>query len=625
MLRIGITRLLPFMQRKLTAILSADIVGFSGLMEADEDGTLARLKANRSAVFDPLVAAHGGRTVKLMGDGALVEFASVVAAVECALAVQERTAAAGPELRYRIGVNLGDVIVDGDDLYGDGVNIAARLQAIAPAGGVALSGTVRDHLAGKLDAAFEDLGEHKVKNIARPIRVYAVAAPKPADAATPEAPRRHAICVLPFTNMSGETEQEYFSDGITEDIITDLSKVSALWVASRNAAFAYKNKPVDVPEVARQLRVAHVLEGSVRKSGNRVRITAQLIDGVTNGHVWAERYDREMTDIFALQDEISKAIVAALSLKLLPEESRAIERRGTANPDAYNLYLMARQYHVGGSLGGVRRNEAIIRLAGRAAEIDPDYARAWALIAVAQVNLRFYFGRSGEDGLAAAERALSLDGELGEAHAARARVFMQGGRLAEARREVERALALDPESYEINSAAAHLAFTERRLADAVRHYEKASTLMETGYSAVAMLMTCYAGLGDSEGVRDAARRTLLRTEAVVAQEPDNGDAMGHMVGALANLGEVERAKDWAARALVLDPDNHNMRYNLACAFTMKLKEHDAALDMLEPLFERLQPEMVNWAKADPDLDALRDNPRFRNMIGAAENRLGVQG
>jgi adenylate cyclase len=613
------------MQRKLTAILSADIVGFSGLMEADENGTLARLKANRVVVFDPLVATHGGRIVKLMGDGALVEFASVVAAVECALAIQEQTAAAGPELRYRIGINLGDVIVDGDDLYGDGVNIAARLQAIAPEGGIALSGTVRDHLAGKLDRVFEDMGEHRVKNIARPIRVYAVAAPKAAAAQEPEVPpHRHSICVLPFTNMSGEPEQEYFSDGITEDIITDLSRVSALWVASRNTAFAFKNKPVDVPDVARRLRVSHVLEGSVRKSGNRVRITAQLIDGATNGHVWAERYDREMTDIFALQDEISKAIVAALSLKLLPEERRAIEKRGTADPDAYNLYLMARQYLVGGNLGGVRRNEAIIRLAKRAVEIDPNYARAWSLVALAQVNLAFYFGRSSEDGLAAAQRALQLDADLGDAHAAMARVLMRDGRLAEAAAEIERALALDPESYEIVSTAAHLAFTERRLGDAIRHYEKAASLMEAGYTALVMLMTCYTGIGDADGARDAARRTLLRAEAVVALEPDNGDAMATMVGALAHLGDAERAKDWAARALLLDPDNHNMRYNIACAMTVKLKEYDAALELLAPLFERLQSEMINWAKADPDLDALRDNPRFKEMAARAEARMAAQ-
>ena len=282
------------MQRRLTAILSADIADYAGLMEADEAGTLERLKRNRNRVFDPCMAEHGGRLVKLMGDGALVEFGSVIAAVNCAVAIQEATERGESEhsgakpLRYRIGINLGDVIVDGDDIYGEGVNVAARLQAIAPVGAIALSATVRDHVAGKVPCQFEDIGEYTVKSLQRPVHVYLL---RPSGHAQPEgrtanAKRGASVCVLPFVNMSGDPEQEYFSDGITEDIITDLSKVSALWVAARNTAFMYKGKHVDVPQVARQLKVDHLLEGSVRKAGGRVRITAQLIDGATGGHVW---------------------------------------------------------------------------------------------------------------------------------------------------------------------------------------------------------------------------------------------------------------------------------------------------------------------------------------------------
>jgi adenylate cyclase len=306
-------------QRKLTVIVSADVVGYSGLMERDEAGTLARLKANRSSIFDPCVEKHGGRIVKLMGDGALVEFASVVSAVDCAHEIQlaSEAAAGSPEteqIRYRIGINLGEVIVEGDDIYGDGVNVAARLQSLAEPGSIALSRTVRDQVAGKVAAEFVDLGEHTVKNIARPIHVYALQptiARKPREPASPQR-RRLSICVLPFANMSGDPEQEYFSDGVTEDIITDLSKVSALAVVSRNTAFTFKARHIDIAQVARQLNVTHVLEGSVRKSGNRVRITAQLIEGATDSHLWAERYDRDLNDIFALQDEISEAIVNAL-------------------------------------------------------------------------------------------------------------------------------------------------------------------------------------------------------------------------------------------------------------------------------------------------------------------------
>src|SRR5690348_3441319 len=354
------------MQRKLTAILSADVAGYSGLMEADEAGTLERLKRNRSAIFDPLVAKHGGRQVKLMGDGALVEFGSVIAAVDCALAIQRATEAANAGIRYRIGINLGEVIVEGDDIYGEGVNVAARIQSLAPVGGVALSRIVKDQVAGKAGCSFEDLGQHTVKNIEQPVHVFcALASAVVSQAHTQEATRKSTICVLPFANMSGEVEQEYFSDGISEDIITDLSKVSALDVIARNTSFQFKGKNVDTSSVARQLRASHILEGSVRKAGGRVRITAQLIDGGSGNHVWAERYDRDLNDIFALQDEISEAIVKALKIKLVPEEKKAIERRGTDNVEAYNIYLMARREYEGVRFGDTRRLKTLMRLCER--------------------------------------------------------------------------------------------------------------------------------------------------------------------------------------------------------------------------------------------------------------------
>jgi len=616
------------MQRRLTAILSADVVGYSGLMEVDEAGTLERLKVNRSRIFDPAVATHGGRIVKLMGDGALVEFGSVVAAVDCALAIQRATENAEPEragatrIRYRIGINLGDVIVEGDDIYGEGVNVAARLQALAPAGGVAVSLNVRDQVAGKAACVFEDLGEHTVKNIQRPVRVFSVSpvAGRESDDRRTAMPRL-AVCVLPFANMSGDPEQEYFSDGITEDIITDLSKVSALWVAARNTAFTFKGKHIDAPQIARQLKVSHLLEGSVRKAGSRVRITAQLIDGATGGHVWAERYDRDLNDIFALQDEISQAIVAALKLKLLPEEKKAIEQRGTTNPEAYKLYLMARQYSITGNAGAGRSSEAVIRLCRRATEIDPNYARPWALMAGAQGTLRLLLGREGDGGLAAAERALSLDPDLAEAHAARARVLTGDMRHDEAWREVEIALRLDPESYEVNQAAGGWYRSLRRFAEAIPYFEKAAGSMETDYSSTSTLVSCYKAIGDVEGTRRAAQRSLARAEKVVALEPDNGTAMSIIVAALAALGETERAKEWAERALLLDPDNLNLRYNFACTLVLELHEFDAALDLLEPVFERVRLDAVNWAKADSDFDAIRDHPRFKAMLANAEARL----
>jgi adenylate cyclase len=293
----------------------------------------------------------------------------------------------------------------------------------------------------------------------------------------------------------------------------------------------------------------------VRKAGGRVRITAQLIEGGTGGQIWAERYDRDLNDIFALQDEISEAIVTALKLKLLPEERKAIEQRGTDNVEAYNLYLMARQHYATGNEYDVRRNEAIIRLCRRATEIDPNYARAWAPMALGQMLVRFTHGGQGDDGMAAAERALALDRNLAEAHAVKARILSEGGRHDDASSEIDVALRLDPESYEVNRAAAYLRFRQKRLPDAIHHFEKALTLMETDVSSANMLMTCYLGIGA-------------------------GAAMGFCCYALALLGQAESAKGWMSRAMLIDPDNTNMRYNFACALTTHLNDVDGAIELL---------------------------------------------
>jgi adenylate cyclase len=433
---------------------------------------------------------------------------------------------------------------------------------------------------------------------------------------------RLGVCVLPFANMSGDPEQEYFSDGITEDVITDLSKISALWVAARNTAFTFKGKNVDVLEVARQLKASHVLEGSVRKAGRRVRITAQLVDGASGGHVWAERYDRDLDDIFAVQDQISEAIVAALKLKLLPEEKKAIEQRGTTNPEAYKLYLMAR-HSLMGNAGAARTSEAIIRLCQRATEIDPNYARAWALMAWAQAQLRLMAGRSGDGGMAAAERALALNPGLAEAHAAKVRVLTADAKFDEAKAEIETALELDAESYEVNFAAARWCIATRDHLQAIAFFEKAASEITSDFYAAGMLPGCYLEVGDSEGARVAARRAAERCEKAVALEPDNGSAMAFLAIALAVLGENERMKEWIERAVLLDPDNLNMRYNLACVLINYAHDNDASIDMLGFVLERCLADVVNWMRGDADLDPVRDDPRFRAMLAAAEARIAL--
>ena len=432
---------------------------------------------------------------------------------------------------------------------------------------------------------------------------------------------RIEICVLPFANMSGEPEQEYFSDGITEDIITDLSKVSALSVISRNSAFMFKGRHVDVPKVARELKVSHVLEGSVRKAGGRVRITAQLVDASSNDHVWAERYDRDLNDIFALQDEISEAIVKALKLKLLPEEKKAIEQRGTDNVEAYNLYLRGRQFFLGGFEGDARRAEAIIRLCSRATDIDPAYARAWALLAIGKMNLRFAVGKGGDDGLAAAERALVLDADLAEAHAVKARILADNGHHDEASAEIDIALGLDPDSYEVNRSAGYLSYERQQLEDAIRYWEKGTALMETDINSPAMLLSCYKAVANHEGRLRAAQIVLARSDKALARDPNNGTVMGYSAYALAAMGEAERAKERMSHALLIDPDNWNMRYNFACALLIHLDETEAALDLLAPVLETMATGFLNYVKADPDFVAIHDHPRFKSMVADAEARL----
>src|SRR6476619_7507205 len=386
------------MERRLTAILAADVVGYSRLMTIDETGTLAALTSLRKNLVNPKISEHNGRIVKLTGDGMLIEFPSVVSAVACAVDIQSamRTRNAtepAARIEFRIGINLGDIIVEDGDIFGDGVNVAARL---------------------------EDIGERRLKNIEAPIRVYSISVEHAStDGAASAGQERPSVAVLPFVNMSGDPEQEYFSDGITEDIITDLSKVSGLFVVARNTAFTYKGKHVDVQEAAKRLGVNFILEGSVRKAGARVRVTGQLINGKDSGHVWADRFDRDLTDIFAIQDEITHAIVEQLKVKLLPQEKKSIGQTPTGNVEAYTYYLRGRQFFH-------RHSKSYYQLARRmfakAVELDPAYARAYAGIAdcdsflflnySAPIEIKGIFETSA--------KALALESSLAEAHASQA-------------------------------------------------------------------------------------------------------------------------------------------------------------------------------------------------------------
>jgi len=613
-------------QRRLAAILAADVVGYSRLLEQDEAGTLDVLKERRRGILNPLVAEHHGRIVKVMGDGVLVEFASAVNAVACAVELQKRMAAASDGLAgdrrivLRVGINLGDVVVEGGDLYGDGVIIGVRLQAMAEPGGICVSGAVHDQVGNKLSLAFEDLGPCEVKNIAKPIQVFRVRTGRDSSArqlaGRQSKQTKPSVAVLPFTNMSGDPEQEYFSDGITEDIITDLSKVSTLNVVSRNTAFTFKGKPVYIAQVARRLKVGHVVEGSVRKAGGRVRITAQLIDAAKDTHIWGERYDRNLNDIFALQDEIAQAIVAALKIRLLPAEKKAIENRSTRDPAAYQTYLQGRYHFVH---YGVKDVEIAIRFGQRALEIDPQYARAWALIAVCQSSLRTR-GRSEESGLAAAERALSLDPTLAEAHSAKARVLADLGRHDEAFVEFEESVRLDPDSHEVRFNFGRTCFQLRRYEAAAEHFERAAALTEERFGSLSFLAQIYQALGRENEAKDAARRGLERIEREIALHPDNALALSFGVGLLVQLGDKERAKEWISRTLIVEPDDAVTHHNLACSLA-QMGETDRALDLLESAAAKMSAlAVVPWIKNDSDLAPLHGHPRYQALIAREEAR-----
>lgn len=432
--------------------------------------------------------------------------------------------------------------------------------------------------------------------------------------------RKLSICVLPFVNMSDDPQQEYFADGITEDIITDLHKLSSLSVVARNTAFTFKGTHVDVIRAAQQLNVAYFLEGSVRKVGTRVRITAQLVDGRTGGHLWAERYDRDLKDVFALQEEISHAIVSALQLTLQPEEDDKLGRRGTNSAEAYSLYLMARQTYIVCSGCDARAAEAIVRVCERATEVDPAYAQAWALMAIGQSKLKNING-TGDGGITAAQRALALDPGLAEPHSVMARFHFEAQRFAEADSELSTALRLAPDSYEVNRVAALMAYRSSRYEDAKRYWEKTFSLMDKDVNSATMLAsTCHA-LGDMEGTRRAAQLALTQAEMELAHNHIDAAALGFSAYALAALGDAERAKERMDRAVLLEPANLNRQYNFACALAKFLGETEDALDRLEPVIEKMSEGFLRHALSDPDLAAVRSHPRFRAMVDAAQTRL----
>ena len=549
------------LQRRLAAILSADVVGYSRLMGVDEAGTLSRLNALRRELIDPAIAAHSGRIVKLMGDGALVEFASAVDAVTCAIEIQrqlrERDAGGSEadQIRFRIGINVGDIIIEGDDILGDGVNIAARIEGIAEPGGISISEDAWRQVQGKVAGNFVDAGERSLKNIARPVRVYRLdLASKPAT--TPEVPSmpgqsdKPSIAVLAFNNMSGDPEQEYFSDGISEDIITDLSKLSELHVIARNSTFTYKGKPVDLKQVGRELGVRYVLEGSVRKAGNRVRVTGQLIDATSGAHIWADRFDRDLTDIFAVQDELTQEIISALKVKLTPKQKDRLARKHTIDQEAYDLFLRGRERAWLNTRSG---NVEARNLLGRAVTINPDFAAAHAFIGFTHVN-DYINGwaevpeQSLQIGLEIAERAVQLDEAEPQGRYVLAVALGFNRQIDRALAEARRSLALAPNFAQGHHTIARMLTLRGDPAGAINTLD-AYMRLDPLYPDMALHFLAEAQF--SLGQFDEAVTTLKQR---LGRNPDSATSLALLASCYGHLGRIDEARAAWAEAMKIAPN-----------------------------------------------------------------------
>jgi TolB-like protein/class 3 adenylate cyclase/Tfp pilus assembly protein PilF len=555
--------------RRLAAILAADVAGYSRLMGVDEEGTLERLKAHRRELGDPKIGEHHGRIVKTTGDGILVEFSSVVDAVRCAAEIQramadrETDAAEDRRIRFRIGINLGDIIVDGDDIYGDGVNVAARLEGLAESGGICISRTVRDQIRDKLPYAFEDLGEQSVKNIARPVRVYALRPEAVADLPAPSAPSaptsppapqpaaapRLSIVVLPFANLGSDPEQQYFADGITEDLTTDLSRIPHMFVISRNTAFTYQDKRVDTKRVGRELGVRYVLEGSVRRSGQRVRINAQLIDAESDVHLWAERFDGDTADLFAVQDEVTSRIAVALNLELVVAEAA----RPTRNPDALGYILRGRATRAMPPTRDVY--EERISLFEHALGLDPQSSEAKSELAGALAG-----------------RVIDVMTDTPTADIERAKELG------------EQALAASPRSPLAHFIKANVLRAQRRYAEAISEYEMVLAIDRNR-------TTAYFGLGQCKLFTGSLEETIPLVERAIRLSPRDPQLgiwyqqIGWVHLLQSRTGEaitwLEKARNHALAHSII-------RSLLAAAYALNGETERAAVELAEA--RRLSPD-----------------------------------
>ena len=553
-------------QRRLAAIVSADVVGYSRLMGADEAGTHARLKARYADLIAPMIAAHGGRVVKLMGDGLLAEFLSVIDAVSWAVESQKKVAEISSEdrddqiIEYRVGVNLGDVIVDGDDIFGDGVNIAARLQEMAEPGGVCISAKVHSEVTGKLGAEFTDGGAQRAKNIAQPVHIWhwsphgeaPIAAPDMEQDAPLPLPDKPSIAVLPFDNMSGDPEQEYFSDGMTEDIITALSRLRWLFVIARNSTFTYKGQAVDVKQVGREMGVRYVLEGSVRKAGQRIRVTAQLIEADSGNHIWAERYDRDLVDIFDLQDELTEAISAQVNAELASSERQQAHKKNTTDLDTWELYQRGMWHFYKYAKGHRTEARRLFRLV---TERAPEFASAYAGLARIGCTEALFDSPHEKDALLEqamrdAEIAVALDDRDGNSHLALGLACTFLGHPDRAIPALEKAIGINPSSATSYYGLGAALYWFGRAEEAITQLSRAIRFSPHD----PQLWIFYQLRGTSNSAMDQLDEAIVDGKAAIQAKSDEFWPHLSLAAALGRMGRDDEARAACARACKLNPD-----------------------------------------------------------------------
>jgi adenylate cyclase len=611
---------------QLVALWFADIAGYSDRAAEDERSALQLIEILQALSYDT-VRRYKGRVVKFMGDAVLAEFPSTELAVHAAAALSEQyaeqSAETGRAHNLRVGVHIADVAVGDDgDLYGDGVNAAARIQQAAEPGQVVLSQDVWRQLRGRTEFQFKSLGDHSLKGVG-PISLYVVTLKEPAiprqpwtagsEIAQPAEETKagiRSIAVLPFADLSPEHDQEYFSDGIAEEILNALTKVRDLHVPARTSCFAFRGASVDAREIGRRLGVDALLEGSIRKAGNLLRISVQLIDARNGYHLWSERFDRQLEDIFAIQDEIAHSVLNTLGLSLTRREERRLLKPSTTNVQAYEFYLRGRKFFQKWTHQSI---EFARQMFERAIELDPNFAGAWAGLAIAQVHL-FRSGREADldNARKASARALEIDSDLAEAHVAAGLGFSTEQRYADAESEFGRAIELDPTLFDAYYYYGRSCFKAGHLEKALQLFEQAQRIRPEDYQSYGLMAQALIELGRPDEARRADRRAIEAIRKYLELNPDEARAYNIGANVLARLGEIENSKQWNEQALSLASDDDAILYNAACVFAL-LDEEERALDTLERAIEAGLTG-GDWVARDPDLARVRNHPRFQALM-----------